>query len=178
MTAVLSSPAAGRAMAVTGSAVSLALGLPASSVAASINSVNLQYAPFSISADGSTTTINTSTTTLSPGGIGGAPTAASKPKGKRSKSAVVKQLLEKEAEQARELAAAAREKEAKDAEVAALRAQLKEAKKEENDDEVAELKRQLREAKEAQAQQAAWQAQMQAWAAAQQAAPTQTQEAP
>ena len=250
MSAVLSSPLASRAMGVTGSALSAALGLPASSVGASISSVALQYAPFAISADGTTTTINTSSTTLSPGGIvgaaigavvvsvalavgvwarrsyakhgklpwtrdrkkelfarksreaevyevenalaeaekaleeresarfGGGAAAAPKPKGKRSKSAVVKQLLEKEAEQARELAAAAREKEAKDAEVAALRAQLKEAKKEENDDEVAELKRQLREAKEAQAQQAAWQAQMQAWAAAQQAAPTQAQEAP
>jgi hypothetical protein len=71
MSAVLASPAASRAMGVTGSALSAALGLPASSIGASINSVALQYAPFSIEAGG-TRTISTESTTLSPGGIVGA----------------------------------------------------------------------------------------------------------
>jgi hypothetical protein len=89
--------------------------------------------------------------------------AAPKAKGKgKSKRDVIKQLVEKEAEAKRAAEEARREK---DAEVAALRAQLKEAKQvDENDEEVAALKRQLAEAK-------AWQSQMQAWAAAQQAAP-------
>ena len=242
MSAVLSSPLAARSMGVCASAVATQLGLPASQLSASINSVSTQYAPFSISGD-STKTISTESTTLSPGGIVGAAigavivsvglavgiwarrsyakhgklpwardrkrelfarksreaevyevenaladaekaleareaeaakfgggAAAPKARGKsKSKRDVIKQLVESEAEakaEAKRIAdEKAKEAEAKDAEVAALRAQLKEAKKaEDNDDEVAALKRQLAEAK-------AWQAQMQAWAAAQQAAP-------
>jgi hypothetical protein len=58
MSAVLSSPLAARSMGVCASAVATQLGLPASQLSASINSVSTQYAPFSISGD-TTKTIST-----------------------------------------------------------------------------------------------------------------------
>ena len=86
----------------------------------------------------------------------------------KSKRDVIKALVESEAEAKRVAeekdVEAKRVAEEKEREVAALRAQLKESKKQEdNDDEVAALKKQLADAK-------AWQEQMSAWAAAQQAA--------
>ena len=93
--------------------------------------------------------------TASKFGGGAAPASASggtvpaKPKGpKKSKRDVIQLLVESEAAQARELAAARRQQEDKDREVAALRAQLRAAKDGGGEaDELAELRRQLAEAK-------------------------------